>query len=102
MTATFKNLLFPLLLALPLTAFCQQDAAPVANAEAAVETGGSATAPEAHMSPVAEEDVVLTTANELVVQASNTVMTAGVCLVVDDLVRQFCSANPGDVSCQFQ
>lgn len=29
-------------------------------------------------------------------------MAPGICLVVDDIVRQYCAANPGDISCQFQ
>lgn len=48
----------------------------------------------------------LSKAAEKTVQlASYTDYTAsapGSCLVIDDLVRQFCSANPGDISCQFQ
>jgi len=40
--------------------------------------------------------------NKLVTQTGNTVMTAGTCIVIDGFLRQFCSANPGDISCQFQ
>lgn len=54
------------------------------------------------MSPAQNSPAVSSTANELITQSSNTIMTSGTCLVVDDLVKQFCNANPDDISCQFQ
>jgi hypothetical protein len=50
----------------------------------------------------AEEDKPLSTADDLVRQASNTTMVAGSCLVIDQFVRQFCAGNPNDISCQYQ
>jgi hypothetical protein len=44
----------------------------------------------------------LSTADDLVREASNTTMVAGSCLVIDLFVRQFCTANPNDISCQYQ
>lgn len=41
------------------------------------------------------------TTTELVTQSSNTVMTAGTCVVVDAFLRDFCNANPQDINCQF-
>jgi len=29
-------------------------------------------------------------------------MGPGVCSVVEEVIRQFCATNPGDISCQFQ
>ena len=60
---------------------------------------------EPRMSPdeiPAEEDKPLSTADDLVRQASNTTMVAGSCLVIDQFVRQFCAGNPNDISCQYQ
>lgn len=54
------------------------------------------------MSPVGKESNTLTTADDLVREASNTAMVAGSCLVIDAFVRQFCTANPNDPGCQFQ
>ena len=47
-----------------------------------------------------EPDVAGSTA--LITQSSNKAMAIGSCLVVDGLVREFCNANPDNVSCQFQ
>jgi hypothetical protein len=55
-----------------------------------------------NVSAVTEASQNLISANVLITQTGNTVMTAGTCLVIDDIVRQFCGANPNDVSCQFQ
>lgn len=55
--------------------------------------------------PAASEitsDQVAVASNTLVTQSGNTLMTAGTCSVIDDLVRQFCGANSNDISCQFQ
>jgi hypothetical protein len=53
-------------------------------------------------SAVTNTELNLTAANALITQTGNTFMTAGTCLVIDEIFRQFCSANPNDVSCQFQ
>ena len=44
----------------------------------------------------------LSTADDLVRQASNTSMVAGSCLVVDLFVQQFCVSYPNDSSCLFK
>lgn len=56
------------------------------------------------MSPAGagKEAVTLADSDALVTRSGNTVMTSGTCLVIDDFVRQFCAANPGEISCQFQ
>ena len=97
-----------LLLAMLLPApglFAQEDGQEPENAADTVQSGveGAEKAPEPAMSvgmsaamPVADATLDL---------AGGTVyatMTAGVCPVVDDLVQQYCSANPDDISCQFQ
>jgi hypothetical protein len=73
----------------------------VKRAEIAV-TGTPGTAPEPVFSPADADAVMLTAARELVTQSADTIMTFGTCSVIDDFVRQFCAANPGDISCQFQ
>lgn len=39
--------------------------------------------------------------NILVTQSGNTLMTSGTCVVIDAFLREFCNANPEDISCQF-
>ena len=41
------------------------------------------------------------TESTLVTQSGNTMMTSGTCVVVDAFLREFCNANPADISCQF-
>jgi len=71
------------------------------SAETAI-TGTPVTAAEPVFSPVGADAVTLATSSELVTQSADTIMTFGTCSVIDDFVRQFCAANPGDISCQFQ
>ena len=73
----------------------------VKRAETAA-AGTPQTAPEPVFSPADADAVMLTAARELVTQSADTIMTFGTCSVIDDFVRQFCAANPGDISCQFQ
>lgn len=54
-----------------------------------------------HMSPASSVSGALTLAVTTPEQAAMSV-TPGICLVVDDIVRQYCTANPDDISCQFQ
>lgn len=54
------------------------------------------------MSPATKQGDIQTTGSELVTQAGNTMMTPGLCLVIDALVMEFCNANPDDISCQFR
>ena len=64
--------------------------------------GTPQTAPEPVFSPVGADAVTLAASSELITQSADTIMTFGTCSVIDDFVRQFCAANPGDISCQFQ
>jgi hypothetical protein len=73
----------------------------VKRAETAA-AGTPQTAPEPVFSPVGADAVTLAASSELITQSADTVMTFGTCSVIDDFVRQFCAANPGDISCQFQ
>ena len=75
---------------------------PEAENQEGTHTASDETAPAPLMSPAGTEGVTLATASELVTQSANTIMTSGTCSVVDDFLRQFCTTNPGDSSCQFQ
>jgi uncharacterized protein YcfL len=58
--------------------------------------------PAKHMSPVTAAPAAMTLVENSQYQAANTAMAPGICLVVDEIVRQYCSTNPDDISCQFQ
>lgn len=102
-----RSLLLALLACHAVTGTAQEDTPTTGIADdrpgteaAGSSTGTNAVTPAPAMSGVKGADMALTVSTELVAQAGNTVMTAGTCLVIDDLVRQFCSANPADISCQ--
>lgn len=54
------------------------------------------------MSPAGDEAAGTRAGPDLAGTANAAMAAPGVCPVVDDLVRQFCAANPDDISCQFQ
>jgi len=78
----------------------------LAAAAASTATAGktATTVPANSLQPLMSEadaapaEATLATASA----AGYAAMGPGVCSVVEEVIRQFCAANPGDISCQFQ
>ncbi len=106
MGSTRTNIIRLLLLALLVTGYAwvvaQEPDMENQEATQTVAVAKANEAPEPIMSPAGDESGTLAVSSELVMQSANTVMTSGTCSVIDDFLRQYCTTNPGDISCQFQ
>ena len=72
------------------------------NREAPVQMSPVADSASEDASTFSNDQSTLAVVQDQSKPAVYTGIAPGICLVVDDIVRQFCAANPDDISCQFQ
>ena len=93
-------LILPLLTGISLA---QVETAAVSGKEAtASQTEENVKDDQSKSSPATAKDDKAVVVADLTGKSNALIMTAGVCPVVDDFVGQYCTANPDDISCQFQ
>jgi len=75
---------------------------PLAGGDATVPVPRAQATMPAKMSLAEEQATNDSAAAGLASNTATSVLTAGLCPVVDSLVQQFCATNPDDISCQLQ